>query len=97
MIHAIYFRLQPSIPFSSAEDILHLARFVVEGLVGLDRVSTEATCLKNEASHALVINISRPTGLLVALIFAGLLSRQFGADAFSVAFIHIVTAQDEQS
>lgn len=97
MIHAICFRLQPSVLLSTAEEALQLARFAVEGLVGQVRVRTEAQCLKNEASHAMVINVSSPTGLLVALIFAGLLSRQFGEDAFSVAFLHIVIADGEQS
>ena len=97
MIHAIYFRLQPFASLASAEETLHLARFAVEGLVGRSRVQMEAQCLKNEASQAIVINVSRPAGLLVALIFAGLLSRQFGEDAFSVAFLHIVIADGEQS
>lgn len=97
MIHAICFRLQPFVLLASAEEILNLASFAVEGLVGRVQVRTEAQCFTNEASRAIVIDASRPAGLLVALIFAGLLSQQFGNDAFSVAFLHIVTADGEQS
>ena len=95
MIHAICFCLERSVPLNEAEQTLHLAMFAMEGLVGRVRVRMESQYLREEALHAIAVNVSSRTGLLVARVFAGLLSREFGEDAFFYKFIHVTPEQRE--
>lgn len=62
---------------------LHLAMFAVEGLVGQVRVRIGLKYVLDEDAHAIVINGGR-IGQMVARVFAGLLLREFGEEAFQM-------------
>ena len=81
---AFRFEFEQHVPLIAAETSLHLAMFAVEGLVGQVRVRIGLKYVLDEDAHAIVINGGR-VGQMVALVFAGLLLREFGEEAFQMA------------
>lgn len=80
---AFHFEFERQVPLAATEMSLHLAMFAVEGLVGQVRVRIEVKYVLDEDAHAIVISDGR-VGEMVARVFAGLLLREFGEEAFQV-------------
>lgn len=79
---AFHFSFERHVPLAAAEMSLHLAMFAVEGLVGRVRVRMGASYVIDEMSHAIDIDGDKCVTQLVARVFAGLLMREFGEEAF---------------
>jgi hypothetical protein len=79
---SFHFAFERHVPLAAAEMSLHLAMFAVEGLVGRVRVRLGANYVLDENSHAIDIDGDKCVTQLVARVFAGLLLREFGEDAF---------------
>lgn len=79
---AFHFDFERHVSLAAAEMSLHLAMFAVEGLVGQVRVRMGVKYVLDEGAHAIVIAGSNRVGQMVAKVFAGLLLREFGEDAF---------------
>ena len=78
---AFHYAFERHVPLAAAEMSLHLAMFAVEGLVGQVRVRMGVRYVLDEDEQAIVIDGGR-VGQMVARVFAGLLLREFGEDAF---------------
>ncbi|GIW56291.1 MAG: hypothetical protein KatS3mg082_2752 [Nitrospiraceae bacterium] len=87
MAGSFLFRFEPHVPLAHAEMSLHLAMFAVEGLAGRARVRLDATYQINAESHVIRIDGSTRVGQMIARVFAGLLLREFGEDAFCVEHV----------
>jgi hypothetical protein len=82
MNRILQFALRPGVPIRDVEETLHLAMFAVEGLTGRVRVSLDANYLVVEASRSVLIDEGNFVGWLIARVFAALLVREFGENAF---------------
>jgi hypothetical protein len=78
------FRIAPDVSLSEAEMSLLLATFAVEGLFGRARVLTEFAYELHPDQRTLVVDGTTEVGSAVVQVFAGLLLREFGEDAFRV-------------
>lgn len=78
---AFHFDFERHVPLASAELSLHLAMFAVEGLVGQVRVRMSVKYVLDEDQHSIVVEGDR-VAQMVARVFAGLLLREYGEDAF---------------
>lgn len=94
---AIHFVFDRSIPLFEAEMSLHLAMFAVEGLVGQARVRLGVKYILDHAAHAIVIESRNRVSQTVAKVFAGLLLRELGEDAFTVERIANPTHQPQEA
>jgi hypothetical protein len=61
-----------------------LAVLSAEGIHGRARVRLDAAFYLDEKKRACVVDAATPVGQTVAQIFTGLLTREFGEDAFTV-------------
>lgn len=73
-----------SINMMEAEATLQLAILASEGLFGEARVRIEVSYLIDAPRCVIVVDGGTPSGVAVARIFAAFLTREFGADGFSV-------------
>lgn len=78
------FSFSPDVPLDEAEMTLQLATFAVEGLFGTARVRLDFGYHLDAAHRALLVDGSKEVGATVVQVFAGLLLREFGDDAFRV-------------
>lgn len=92
MAGSFLFRFEPHVPLADAEMSLHLAMFAVEGLAGRARVRLDATYQIHAESYVIRIDGSTRVGQMIARVFAGLLLREFGEDAFCVR--HVINQPD---
>jgi len=81
---AFVFRFGPHVRLSDAEMSLHLAMCAVEGLAGRAQVRLSAAYQVDPENHAIGVDASTGVGQMIARVFAGLLLREFGEDAFRV-------------
>lgn len=88
MIGLFLFTLEPHGPLAEAEMSLHLAMFAVEGLAGRVQVRLDANYQVDADKHAIAIDGSNRVGRMIAHVFAGLLLREFGKDAFHIERVH---------
>lgn len=65
-------------------DSLMLAVLSAEGIHGRARVRLDAAFYLDEKKRACVVDAATPVGQTIAQIFTGLLTREFGEDAFTV-------------
>ena len=79
---AIQFKFESHDSLVDAELSLHLAMFAVEGLAGRVRVRMEANYHVDKEEHAIFIDGGSRVGQMISRVFAGLLLREFGEDAF---------------
>jgi hypothetical protein len=84
---SILFRFEPHVPLAEAEMSLHLAMFAVEGLAGRVQVHLNANYQIDAEKHTIAIDGHSRVGRMIARVFAGLLLREFGEDAFSVEHV----------
>ena len=91
---AFHFEFERHVSLAAAEMSLHLAMFAVEGLVGQVRVRIEVKYVLDEDAYAIVISDGRVGGM-VARVFAGLLLRELGEEAFQVLTADEFPAQRE--
>lgn len=78
------FIFKPHVPLVDAEMSLHLAMFAVEGLAGQARVSLDGNYQIDADKHIIAIDGGNRVGQMIARVFAGLLFREFGEDAFRI-------------
>jgi len=69
---------------AEVRDSLFLAVFSAEGLHGRAQVRLDAAFHLDEKKRACVVDAASAVGKTIAQIFTGLLSREFGEDAFAV-------------
>jgi len=81
---AFRFEFEPDVSLTEAEQTLHLALFAVGGLYGEARVRLEAAYRVDEICTAIGVDASTEVGAAVVKIYAGLLLKEFGEDAFRV-------------
>jgi hypothetical protein len=79
--HPVRFVFARSVPMDEVEGTLQLARIATEILHGVDRVRLEARFSITRDTRTCVIDTSSEAGRTLALIFAGYVGREFGADA----------------
>lgn len=71
-------------PMNEVRDSLFLAVFSAEGIHGQAQVRLDAAFRLEEAKHACVVDAATAVGRTIAQVFTGLLTREFGEDAFTV-------------
>jgi hypothetical protein len=69
---------------TEVRDSLMLAVLSAEGIHGRAKVRLDAAFYLDEKKRACVVDAATPVGQTVAQIFTGLLTREFGEDAFTV-------------
>lgn len=79
-----HFFFNSQVNLESAEMTLHLAMLSAEGLFGKARVEIEFQYELDHFKNAIAVNGHKEVGTTVAKIYAGLLLREIGPDAFSV-------------
>src|SRR5687768_4257437 len=85
MSHPPYrFEINQAVPLEEAELTLQLSIFAVAGIHGEAGVRLDARYDIDEAGRALVIDASTDIGMSLVRVFAALLLREFGDDAFTV-------------
>jgi hypothetical protein len=93
MSGSFLFVLEPRVPLADAEMSLHLAMFAVEGLAGRVRVRLDCNYQVDGAKNAIVIDSSTHVGQMITRVFAGLLLREFGEDAFHIERVNPIKEQ----
>ena len=78
------FEIGQAVPLEEAELTLQLSIYALEGLFGNAGVRLDARYDIDEAGRALVVDASTEIGMSLVRVFAALLLREFGDDAFSV-------------
>lgn len=62
--------------------------FAVKGLAGRVQVRLDANYQVDADKHAIAIDGGNRVGRMIASVFAGLLLREFGEDAFHIELVH---------
>jgi hypothetical protein len=88
------FELGPSVPAAEAEMSLRLAMIALEGLYGPAGVRLDARYAVDPAAGAIAVDASTDVGASLVRVFATLLAREFGDDAFAVARVDAGTVAD---
>lgn len=78
------FSFAPAVDLVEAEATLTLAILAAEGLFGESRVRTEVTYYADAPRSSIAVDGSTESGAAVVRIYISLLTREFGADAFTV-------------
>jgi len=78
------YTFDPKTSLAEARDSLFLSVFAAEGIHGRAQVRLDAAFCLDEKKRACVVDAATPVGRTIAQIFTGLLSREFGEDAFTV-------------
>lgn len=84
MSKSILFSFEPPVSMADAEMSLHLAMFAVEGLAGPVQVRLDSNYEIDVENRAIAISSANRVGRTIARVFAGLLHREIGEDAFHV-------------
>lgn len=82
MSGAFQFKFELHVSLVDVELSLHLAMFAVEGLAGQVRVRMDARYHVDQEGHAIFVDGGSQVGLMISRVFAGLLLRELGEDAF---------------
>jgi len=85
-----------SVPSDDVEASLLLALLATESLHGAAQVRLDAAHFFDADRRACVIDASTPVGRDVNRLFAGFLTREFGADAFEVERVNELPQQLHQ-
>lgn len=78
------FQFEPHVDFTEAEMALQIAILAAEGPHGVARVRMDAGYFVDEPRRSITVDGATPVGDTIVSIYTGFLSRQIGADAFSV-------------
>ena len=82
---AVYrFTFGSAVDLTEAETTLQLALLAAEGLFGESRVRMDASYHVDPARSVILVDGSTPTGNAIIRIFTAFVTREFGADAFTV-------------
>lgn len=96
MADSTLFVFEPHVALTDAEMSLHLAMFAVEGLVGRVQVRLDGKYQIDADKHAIAIDGGNRVSQLIARVFAGLLNREFGEDAFRIERVNSHSQQLEE-
>jgi hypothetical protein len=77
------------VPLEEARATLRLAEMAVESLFGAERVSIDAAVVINYSARQFVFDVSRRVGRTLALVFAGYVRREFGAEMVVVEHMQV--------
>jgi hypothetical protein len=77
--------LNQRVPLEEALSTLDVAKLAVESLYGVAQTRLESSCEVDQDGRSLTIDERGESGRALARIFAGLLIREFGDEAFVVA------------
>ena len=83
-MHGFRFEFRSTVPLAEAEQSLQLALYAVEGLFGQASVRLDAGYRVDQTRNAIVVDARTEVGAAVARVYAGLLIREFGDQAFHV-------------
>jgi len=89
MSGSILFVFEPHIGMAEAEMSLHLAMFGVEGLAGRVPVRLDASYRIDADNHAIAIDGDNRVCRLIARVFSGLLTREFGEHSFHIEHVKL--------
>lgn len=78
------FTFPPEIPFEEAQSSFLVARIAAEGIFGQARLRLDLSYEVDPTARSIVADAENEVGGAIAEIFASLLIREFGADAFQV-------------
>ena len=78
------YRIAPTVPFSEVEESLLLAIVAGECLHGSSRARLETSYCTDQETRACVLDASTEVGMDIARIFTGLITKEFGEDAFKI-------------
>ncbi|MEZ6100256.1 MAG: hypothetical protein R3E01_14905 [Pirellulaceae bacterium] len=84
MSNTYRFEFQEEVELVDAEMSLHLAMYAVEGLYGAARVRLDVGYHVEEAGRVITVDGSSEVGEAIVRVFANLLLREFGEEAFHV-------------
>jgi hypothetical protein len=78
------YTFDPKTSLAEVWNSLFLSAFAAECIHGRAQVRLDAAFCLDEKKRACVVDAATPVGRTIAQIFTGLLSREFGEDAFTV-------------
>jgi hypothetical protein len=85
MSHPPYrFQINEPVPLEEAELTLQLSIFAVEGIYGRAGVRLDARYDIDETGRSLTVDASTEVGMALVRVFAALLLREFGDNAFTI-------------
>lgn len=90
------FSISNDVPLVEAEMTLQLATFAAEGLFGSARVRLDFGYHLDTNRHAILVDGSKEAGAAVVKVFASLLLREFGEEAFRVERVCSQSHQPEE-
>ena len=90
-----HFSFTTDVSLDEAEMTLQLATFAVEGLFGTTRVRLDFGYHVDADHRMVIVDGSKEVEATVVQVFAGLLLREFGEDAFRVERVSSPTHQPE--
>jgi hypothetical protein len=91
------FLISPDVPLDEAEMTLQLATFAAEGLFGSARVRLDFGYHIDTNRHVILVDGTKEAGAAVVKVFAGLLLREFGEEAFRVERLRPSTHQPQEA
>lgn len=78
------FQFTRDVPLDEAEMTLHLAMYAIEGLYGVARVRLDVSYYVDEPRRVIIVDGTKRVGAALVRVFANLLVREFGDEAFEV-------------
>jgi len=78
------FTFMPAIDLTEVEATLHLAVLATEGLLGESRVRMETSFHVDQPRSVILVDGGTTAGNAIVRIFTAFVTREFGADAFTV-------------
>lgn len=91
------FSISSDVPLDEAEMTLQLATFAAEGLFGAARVRLDFGYQLDPQRHSILVEGAAKVGASVIRIFANLLFREFGDEAFRVERIQTNKRQPQEA
>ena len=94
--NAYRFTFSDEIPFKRAEECICLATLAAEGLCGRSTVRLDATFRLDGKRRCCVVDADTEIGRNIARIFTGLLTQEFGEEAFRVGRVSRASEADNE-
>ena len=78
------FHFTSDVCLEEAELTLHLAMYAVEGLFGAARVRLDVSYFVDQPRRVIIVDATNEVGATLVRVFANLLLREYGDEAFAV-------------
>ena len=83
-VNVFRFHFASDVSLEEAEMTLHLAMYAVEGLFGAARVRLDVSYYVDEPRRVLIVDGTNEVSAALVRVFANLLLREYGDEAFEV-------------